>query len=348
MERKRKLYLSDANVPIPKTTAWRLGKKMMYLDSELPTYPKRRKTYHCNAKYPVPRSTLWEWENDPRSKCDDQQGESDGGDSDENGEYSDYGDGNGDGDENGGYGDDVGGDGDVSDSDDNGDGGDSDDNGDGGDSDDNGDGGDSDDNGDGGDSDDNGDGGDRDENGDGGDSDENGDWDDSDGNGDEGDSDENGDWDDSVENSDGDDSDENGGYGDDEREGNGNLQQPLFDNAPISVEESIYTTYFYAVKNKLSYEATAQLLELLRIHFPLPNLYPRSSYLLKKHLATMKKPNITHFCSACLSKIPQDQKHCHNISCVDAVISHYALLPFENQLAEIYAGNYSLIILCIY
>ena len=40
-------------------------------------------------------------------------------------------------------------------------------------------------------------------------------------------------------------------------------QQPLYENAPITLEESIYSTYLFSVKNKLSYNATSQLVQLM-------------------------------------------------------------------------------------
>lgn len=88
------------------------------------------------------------------------------------------------------------------------------------------------------------------------------------------------------------------------------LQQPLYTNAPLSTEASMYTTHLYAIKNKLSYEATAQLLDLLRIHFPSPNFYPSSLHVLRKHLSVMSSLSVTQFCSNCRKEVPQQQKRC--------------------------------------
>ena len=52
------------------------------------------------------------------------------------------------------------------------------------------------------------------------------------------------------------------------------LQSPLYDGAPLSTEESLYSTYLYTINNKLSYQATAQLLNLMRVHFPSPTKLP--------------------------------------------------------------------------
>ena len=57
-------------------------------------------------------------------------------------------------------------------------------------------------------------------------------------------------------------------------------QHLLYNNAPVTLEESIVSTYLFSIKNKLSYQATSQLTELLRLHLPQPNRYPHSLHLL--------------------------------------------------------------------
>jgi len=117
------------------------------------------------------------------------------------------------------------------------------------------------------------------------------------------------------------------------------LQNPLYDGAPLSTEESMYTTYLYAIKNKLSYQATNQLLDLMRIHFPSPNFYPQSFHTLKKHLAGKTTLKMRQFCSGCLDEIPQKQKHCGKRACKHSGLSFYAILPFEEHLGNIFSGT---------
>ena len=115
-------------------------------------------------------------------------------------------------------------------------------------------------------------------------------------------------------------------------------QHLLCNNSPVTLEESIVSTYLFSIKNKLSYQATTQLIELLRLHLPQPNQYPHSLHLLRKHFTTMKNLEITKFCSSCMAKLSQEIKRCQNSDCSGASMSHYALLPFEDQLADIYSG----------
>jgi len=81
-------------------------------------------------------------------------------------------------------------------------------------------------------------------------------------------------------------------------------QQPLFKNAPLTLEESIFSTYTFSIQNKLSYQATSQLLQLMQLHFSKPNQYPPSLHALTKHFSTMTKLEITKFCLSCMAKIP--------------------------------------------
>ena len=118
------------------------------------------------------------------------------------------------------------------------------------------------------------------------------------------------------------------------------LQSPLYDGAPLSTEESLYATYLYAINNKLSYQATAQLLDLMRVHFPSPNFYPQSFHTLKKHLGGMTTPKIRHFCSGCLDELHQGQKRCSKRACKHSGLSYYAVLPFEEHLRNLFAGMY--------
>ena len=53
----RKLYLTDPTKPIPKTTAWRLGKR----NSNSTNSSQKRRAYYRDGSCSVPQSTLWMW-----------------------------------------------------------------------------------------------------------------------------------------------------------------------------------------------------------------------------------------------------------------------------------------------
>ena len=125
------------------------------------------------------------------------------------------------------------------------------------------------------------------------------------------------------------------------------LQTPLYDGAPVTTEESMLATYMFAIRNKLSYQATSQLLELIKIHLPSPNSFPKSFYKLKKHLSGMAALKLRKFCSSCLDEIPEGQKECGKRKCKQSCklssLSYYAVLPFQEHIEYIFEGinNYS-------
>ena len=116
------------------------------------------------------------------------------------------------------------------------------------------------------------------------------------------------------------------------------MRTPLYNHAPLTAEESMYATYLYAIRNKLSYQATSQLLDLMRIHLPAPNCYPRSFYALKKHISGMATLTLKKFCSTCLDEIPKENKRCNKRECKHSSLCHYAVLPFQEHLEAIYSG----------
>ena len=122
--------------------------------------------------------------------------------------------------------------------------------------------------------------------------------------------------------------------------GSFSLQRPLYAGAPLSTEESLLTTYLYAIRNKLSYEAIAQLIKLIELHITSPNSFPRSVYTLKKYLSNMATQKIQKFCSFCFKEVPNDCKQCSRRACKQIALSYYAILPIEDHLKEIFRGNY--------
>ena len=119
------------------------------------------------------------------------------------------------------------------------------------------------------------------------------------------------------------------------------MKKPLYNGAPLTTEESMYTTYLYAIRNKLSYQATSQLLDLMRVHFPSPNSYPTSFYALKKHISGMATLTLKKFCSTCLDEVPKEYKHCSKKDCKYSSLCYYAVPPFQEHLESIFAGTHT-------
>lgn len=68
---------------------------------------------------------------------------------------------------------------------------------------------------------------------------------------------------------------------------------PLYSGAPLSQEESWLSVYQFAVHNRLTYHATEQLLDLIKIHCPPSNLCATSLHKLKKQLGQTARTALT-------------------------------------------------------
>lgn len=121
--------------------------------------------------------------------------------------------------------------------------------------------------------------------------------------------------------------------------------QPLYNGAPLTTEESVYATYQYAIRNKLSYQATSQLLDLIGVHLPSPNSYPSSFYALKKYVSRMTTLALNKFCSTCLAEVPKEHKHCCKSECKHSSLCYYTVLPFQEHLESIFAGIVIMLVL---
>ena len=118
-------------------------------------------------------------------------------------------------------------------------------------------------------------------------------------------------------------------------------EKPLYNSAPLTTEESMYATYLYAIRNKLSYQATSQLLDLMRIRFPSPNSYPTGFYALKKYISGMATLTLKKFCSTCLDEVPKEYKYCSKKDCKYFSLCYYAVLLFQEHLESIFAGTHT-------
>ncbi len=122
--------------------------------------------------------------------------------------------------------------------------------------------------------------------------------------------------------------------------GIGSFGSPLYAGAPISTDASWCAIMQYAVSNKLTYKATTDLLDLMKIHCPSPNNLPTSFYKLKKHFSTLNSGcTYYNFCASCLEEVPG--KKCSSRQCqrMNAEICSLVLLPFDHCLREIFHGK---------
>ena len=112
----------------------------------------------------------------------------------------------------------------------------------------------------------------------------------------------------------------------------------LYDGAAINAKSSWLAILNYAVSNKLTYRAIEELISLVSVHCPDPNLCPPSLYKLKKYFQSMDKSTIIQYCSNCFGQLP-DEMPCPKASCIKAKACYLALFFIEERLKQLYNGK---------
>ena len=127
----------------------------------------------------------------------------------------------------------------------------------------------------------------------------------------------------------------------------------IFQNCPLTVTSSLLLIKKYQMRHKLTQEALSDLLQLMRLHFPTPNLLPSSLYLFNKQLPLLGQPlEYTYFCSRCLQELSsKDESVCSNSSCGYSLsgaraISSFIEVPLEPQLLTLLQST--LMCICLF
>ena len=92
---------------------------------------------------------------------------------------------------------------------------------------------------------------------------------------------------------------------------------PLYNGASLSTETSSWAIMQFAISNKLTYSATSELLELIKLHCPAPNSCVRSLYMLKKQFNQ------------------QAESECQKFHCNMNSVTRQKLLPTCVQILQI-------------
>jgi len=112
---------------------------------------------------------------------------------------------------------------------------------------------------------------------------------------------------------------------------------PLYEGSSLTSASSSVLLMKYAMKHNLTREALADLLELMKLHCPSPNMCPSSLYHLNKHFKDLRYEATMHyFCSSCYQETNQD-KVCENQLCPKTLpetepISSFIELPINLQI----------------
>lgn len=116
---------------------------------------------------------------------------------------------------------------------------------------------------------------------------------------------------------------------------------PLYDGSSLSRETSSWAIMEFAISNKLSYSATADLLKLIELHCPSENSCIGSLYKLKKPFNRDSECKKFRYCSRCMTELDIKAKGCPQRPCkaARAPIAYFTLLPFDKNLQDLYAGR---------
>ena len=114
----------------------------------------------------------------------------------------------------------------------------------------------------------------------------------------------------------------------------------VFINCPLTLTRSMLLLKKFQMRHHLTQDALADLLQLMRLHFPSPNCFPKSLYLFNQQSPVVRDQlEFTFFCSRCLQEIPdKDASICPNVSCGFSLtsergaISSFIEVPLEPQL----------------
>lgn len=117
------------------------------------------------------------------------------------------------------------------------------------------------------------------------------------------------------------------------------VQIPLYEDAPITLNESLLSVLTYAVRHNLNGNAIVDLLKLISLHCKPNHKLKPSLYFFKKHFSHLKAPSVLHhFCSDCyeplsdaISPCPKAKEHKGK-----TVSSFFLEISLENQLQALF------------
>ena len=109
----------------------------------------------------------------------------------------------------------------------------------------------------------------------------------------------------------------------------------LFNGCPLSLSTSMILIKKFQIRHKLSQEALSDMLELMKLHFPVANNFPGSLYLFNKELPFDSNGlEFVYFCSHCFSEITESAECCIHckLPCDKGSISSFIKVPLQSQL----------------
>lgn len=113
----------------------------------------------------------------------------------------------------------------------------------------------------------------------------------------------------------------------------------LYEGADITIFESYFLLFQFAVRHSLTGKAFSELLQLIGVHIPRSSKAAKSVYNLKKYFIKMfphARSTAHHYCSVCLSVLPNNER-CS--SCLESDVEEFVSIPLGPQLQEKMKSN---------
>lgn len=124
---------------------------------------------------------------------------------------------------------------------------------------------------------------------------------------------------------------------------------PVYEGARITLAVSLLLIIKYSMRHSITGVALADLLLLIQVHLPLPNIFGKSIVTLHNFFKKLRNPIEYHYyCTFCYEYIGtkrQDYKHCTNKHCLKDFgtkdsLGYFIVVPLITQLQSLLASKF--------
>ncbi|KAE8742233.1 hypothetical protein FOCC_FOCC012248 [Frankliniella occidentalis] len=113
-------------------------------------------------------------------------------------------------------------------------------------------------------------------------------------------------------------------------------EEALYQGAPITVTESLYSILSYAQSENLSGAGLDRLLKLINLHLPQPNKAVSTTHMFYNNLENCDfKFNLTYYCSRCWKFRASATDLCDTCIAPNKKVDYYVSLPIKSQIAKL-------------
>lgn len=113
-------------------------------------------------------------------------------------------------------------------------------------------------------------------------------------------------------------------------------QLPLYGHARLTLSEAMVLILLFCTKHKLSQACMEDLIKLIGMFIPQPNILVRSLYLFKKYFVHMKYPLVFHYyCNSCFGELNSKEDQCPRCE-GNPGVSYFLTISIIQQLQRMF------------